>query len=78
MAITSYSFGKTLLKIDNVSLEYDGRPVLSGVTAEVRDIIVPGCVKGRWLAFSALPAAARQLCSASSRACSRPRRAEWR
>ena len=47
MAITSYSFGKTLLKIDNVSLEYDGRPVLSGVTAEVRDIIVPGCVKGQ-------------------------------
>jgi polar amino acid transport system ATP-binding protein/sulfate transport system ATP-binding protein len=47
MAITSHSFGKTLLKSDNVSLEYDGRPVLSGVTAEVRDIIVPGCVKGQ-------------------------------
>jgi polar amino acid transport system ATP-binding protein/sulfate transport system ATP-binding protein len=47
MAITPYSFGRTLLKIDNVSLEYDGRPVLSGVNAEVRDIIVPGCVKGQ-------------------------------
>ena len=47
MAITSYSFGKSLLKIDNVSLEYDGRPVLSGVSAEVRDIIVPGEIKGQ-------------------------------
>jgi polar amino acid transport system ATP-binding protein/sulfate transport system ATP-binding protein len=47
MANISYSFGKTLLKIENVSLEYDGRPVLSGVNAEVRDIIVPGCVKGQ-------------------------------
>ena len=47
MANTSYSFGKTLLKIENVSLEYDGRPVLSGVNAEVRDILVPGKVKGQ-------------------------------
>jgi polar amino acid transport system ATP-binding protein/sulfate transport system ATP-binding protein len=47
MANVSYSFGKTLLKIENVSLEYDGRPVLSGVNAEVRDIIVPGCIKGQ-------------------------------
>jgi len=44
---TTYSLGKTLLKIDNVSLEYDGRAVLSGVTAEVRDIIVPGRVQGQ-------------------------------
>jgi polar amino acid transport system ATP-binding protein/sulfate transport system ATP-binding protein len=47
MANTSYSYGKTLLKIDNVCLEYDGRPVLNGVTAEVRDIIVPGRVQGQ-------------------------------
>jgi len=45
---TAYSLGKTLLKIDNVSLEYDGRPVLSSVTAEVRDIIVPAECRGRW------------------------------
>jgi NitT/TauT family transport system permease protein len=44
---TPYSLGKTLLKIDNVCLEYDGRPVLSNVTAEVRDIIVPGRVQGQ-------------------------------
>jgi len=47
MAAPSYSLGKTLLKIDNVSLSYDDRPVLSGVTAEVRDIIVPGKVQGQ-------------------------------
>jgi len=47
MAIPSYSYGKTLLKIDDVSLEYDGRPVLSGVTAEVKDILVPGRVQGQ-------------------------------
>ena len=44
---TAYSLGKTLLKIDNVSLEYDGRPVLNSVTAEVRDIVVPGKVQGQ-------------------------------
>ena len=47
MAAPSYSLGKTLLKIDNVCLEYDGRPILNGVTAEVRDIIVPGKVQGQ-------------------------------
>ena len=47
MATPTYSLGKTLLKIDNVCLEYDGRPVLSGVTAEVRDIIVPVKVQGQ-------------------------------
>jgi NitT/TauT family transport system ATP-binding protein len=47
MAPTSYSFGNTLLKIDNVSLSYDDRPVLSGVSAEIKDIIVPGRVQGQ-------------------------------
>ncbi|MGA9673597.1 MAG: ATP-binding cassette domain-containing protein [Terracidiphilus sp.] len=47
MGATSYNLGKTLLKIDNVSLQYDDRPVLSGVTAEVQDIIVPGRVQGQ-------------------------------
>jgi len=51
MANTSYSFGKTLLKIENVSLEYDGRPVLKNVNAEVRDIIVPGRVQGQVVGF---------------------------
>jgi polar amino acid transport system ATP-binding protein/sulfate transport system ATP-binding protein len=47
MATPTYSYGKTLLKIDNVSLEYDGRAVLSNVDAEVKDIIVPGRIQGQ-------------------------------
>ena len=51
MSNTAYSLGKTLLKIDNVSLEYDGLPVLRNVNAEVRDIIVPGRVQGQVVGF---------------------------
>jgi len=48
---TSYSLGKTLLKIEDVSLEYDGRPVLRNVNAEVRDITVPGRTQGQVVGF---------------------------
>ena len=51
MAKTSYSVGKSLLKIENVSLEYDGRAVLKNVNAEVRDIAVPGRVQGQVVGF---------------------------
>jgi polar amino acid transport system ATP-binding protein/sulfate transport system ATP-binding protein len=51
MANTSYSLGQTLLKIENVCLEYDGRPVLKNVNGEVRDIIVPGRVQGQVVGF---------------------------
>ncbi len=51
MGDTAYSFGKTLLKVENVSLEYDGRPILKDVNAEVRDIIVPGRVQGQVVGF---------------------------
>jgi polar amino acid transport system ATP-binding protein/sulfate transport system ATP-binding protein len=51
MGHTSYSLGKTLLKIDNVCLEYDGRAVLKNVNGEVRDIIVPGRVQGQVVGF---------------------------
>ena len=47
MGTPSYSLGKTLLKIESVCLEYDGRPVLKNVNAEVRDIVVPGKVQGQ-------------------------------
>lgn len=47
MATESYSLGKTLLKIENVCLEYDGIPVLKNINAEVQDILVPGRVKGQ-------------------------------
>jgi polar amino acid transport system ATP-binding protein/sulfate transport system ATP-binding protein len=51
MGDTAYSLGQTLLKIENVCLEYDGRPVLKNVNGEVRDIIVPGKVKGQVVGF---------------------------
>src|SRR5271165_5125127 len=51
MGNTSYTLGKTLLKIENVGLEYGGVPVLKNVNAEVRDIIVPGRVQGQVVGF---------------------------
>jgi polar amino acid transport system ATP-binding protein/sulfate transport system ATP-binding protein len=51
MGDTAYSLGKTLLKIENVCLEYDGHSVLKNVNAEVRDIIVPGRVQGQVVGF---------------------------
>lgn len=47
MGNTEYSLGKSLLKIENVCLEFDGVPVLKSVNAEIRDIVVPGKVKGQ-------------------------------
>ncbi len=41
--MASCTYGKTLLKIENVSLEYDGRPILKKVSAEIKDIIRPDC-----------------------------------
>jgi ABC-type nitrate/sulfonate/bicarbonate transport system ATPase subunit len=43
----NYSLGETLLKIENVSLQYNGVPILKNVTAEIKDIIVPGRVTGQ-------------------------------
>jgi polar amino acid transport system ATP-binding protein/sulfate transport system ATP-binding protein len=51
MGDTAYSLGQTLLKIENVCLDYDGRPVLKNVNGEVRDIIVPGKIKGQVVGF---------------------------
>jgi ABC-type nitrate/sulfonate/bicarbonate transport system ATPase subunit len=47
MGDTQYSLGKTLLKIENVNLEYDGVPVLKSINAEIRNIVVPGKSKGQ-------------------------------
>jgi polar amino acid transport system ATP-binding protein/sulfate transport system ATP-binding protein len=47
----TYSYGQTLLKIENVSLEYDGRPILKNVNAEIRDITRPGKVTGQIVGF---------------------------
>ncbi len=49
--MASHTYGKTLLKIDNVSLEYDGRPILKNVSAEIKDVIRPGCTTGQVVGF---------------------------
>src|SRR5215469_12250895 len=49
--MASYTYGKTLLKIEDVSLEYDGHPILKNVSAEVRDIIRPECTQGQVVGF---------------------------
>ncbi|HLV86088.1 MAG TPA: ATP-binding cassette domain-containing protein [Candidatus Sulfotelmatobacter sp.] len=49
--MSGYSYGKTLLKVEDVSLEYDGRPILKHVNAEVRDILRPGQIQGQVVGF---------------------------
>src|SRR6266571_1449460 len=46
-----YSYGKTLLKVEDVSLEYDGRPILRHVSAEIKDIICTDHVQGQVVGF---------------------------
>ena len=43
----NYSLGKTILNVDNVSVRYGDNIVLSGVSGQIKDIIVPGEVKGQ-------------------------------
>lgn len=49
--MNNYTLGKSLLKIENVCLEYDGKPVLKNVNAEIKDIIVPGKTAGQVVGF---------------------------
>ena len=46
-----YSFGQTLLEVKDVSLNYNGVPVLKNVNAKIRDIIRPGKVTGQVVGF---------------------------
>ena len=65
--MVEYSYGKTLLKVDDVSLEYDGRPILKHVSAEIKDIICPEQGdRARSSDFLAPAASVRRSCSASS------------
>ena len=51
--MVSYTYGKTLLKIENVSLEYDGRPILN--TDLMWAALVAGAhVRARSLIFSSV------------------------
>src|SRR5260370_21573671 len=45
--MVTLSYRKTLLKVEDVSLEYDGRPILKHVSAEIKDIIRPDNVQGQ-------------------------------
>lgn len=47
----TYSYGETLLKIDNLSLSFGDKPVLKDVNAEVKDIITPGRITGQVVGF---------------------------
>ena len=49
--MVDYTYGKTLLKVEDVSLEYDGRPILKHVSAEIKDIIRPDRVTGQVVGF---------------------------
>lgn len=49
--MSNYTLGKSLLKIENVCLEYDGKPVLKNVNAEIKDILVPGKTTGQIVGF---------------------------
>jgi polar amino acid transport system ATP-binding protein/sulfate transport system ATP-binding protein len=42
-----YELRDVLLSVRNVSLSYDGKPVLTNVNADVRDIVRPNCVTGQ-------------------------------
>lgn len=49
--MSNYTLGKSLLRIENVNLEYDGKPVLKNVNAEIKDILVPGSTRGQVVGF---------------------------
>jgi polar amino acid transport system ATP-binding protein/sulfate transport system ATP-binding protein len=46
-----HSYGQTLLKVENVCLEYDGRPILRNVCAEIKNVTRPGITTGQIVGF---------------------------
>jgi polar amino acid transport system ATP-binding protein/sulfate transport system ATP-binding protein len=47
----SFTYGETLLEISNVSLEYEGKSILRGVNASIKDIIRPNSTTGQIVGF---------------------------
>ncbi len=43
----AYELKDVLIKIDGVSVRYGDTPILSNLSAEVRDIVRPGCITGQ-------------------------------
>ena len=46
-----YVYKDTLLKLDGICLEYDGRPILNGLSAEIKEVCVTGKVTGQIIAL---------------------------
>jgi len=46
-----YTLGQTLLQIKDICLEYEGKPILKNVNAEIKDIIRPGVTTGQIVGF---------------------------
>lgn len=51
MSVYAYTFAETLLKIENVCLSFNGRPVLRDVCAEIKNVIRPGHSQGQVVGF---------------------------
>jgi len=49
--MVDYNLGETLLKIDNVCLDYEGTSVLKNVSAEIKNITRPGITTGQIIGF---------------------------
>jgi len=47
----AYELKETLLKIDNICLNFDGKVVLRNVNAEIRDIVRNDCITGQVVGF---------------------------
>ncbi len=48
-ALYPYTYGATLLKLDNICLEYDGRPILRNISVEIKKINRPNQIQGQLL-----------------------------
>src|SRR5687768_7105194 len=44
---TPYDVRETLIRINDVILEFQGRRILGGITAEVKNIVRPGVLQGQ-------------------------------
>ncbi len=49
--IVPYVYKDTLLTLDNVCLQYDGRPILRNVCADVKDVYIPDRTTGQIIAL---------------------------
>lgn len=45
--IVPYTYADVILKLDKVCVSYDGKQILRDVSAEIRDIVVPGRITGQ-------------------------------